>query len=143
MHFGKRIHQKKGKGYARKCFDKQKKILPSISELITAINNQIRERKHLQSKNQFVPPWKNPSTWINQECWSDACITPYQKPKIKKSYTINTVYRAYDVLSQFGHDKFEEFCEGVSLRSEDKEAVLYRYHCNFDAETLIRGIGCQ
>ena len=133
---------KRGKGYARKCYDKQKKILPEVSELIKAINNQIRERKHLQSKNEFVPPWKNPSTWLNQECWSDACILPYQRPaEIKKSYTINTVHRAYDVLCNFGDEKFEEFCRGANITGSDKEAILYRHYCNFDVKGLARGTG--
>ena len=133
---------KKGKGYARKCFDKQKKIMPEASELITAINNQIRERKYLKEKNQFVPPWKNPSTWINQECWGDVCVLPHNQPQnIVKEYSINTLHRAYNILANLGRGKFEEFVKSVRMSSQDREAVINKYEGKFDVQKLMGGIG--
>ena len=133
---------KKGKYQAQKTWTKIYHELPSEDELIAAIEAQKKERKWLRSQNRFVPPWKHFSTWLNAGCWEDVCLTP-EKPKARvHSYTINTLHRAYNVLINFGHDKFEEFCVGVGMCDGDKEAVLNKYNCAFPPiDDLTKGIG--
>ena len=45
-----------------------KTILPDLSALLDCIINQ---REALKSSGEFVPQWKNLSTWINQRCWEE------------------------------------------------------------------------
>jgi len=135
---------KKGKGAARKKFEtlKKNKILPPTEDLIEAIHSQIKERKHLRSQNRFVPEWKHPSTWLNQECWTDVCFAPEKAMDTRKFvHTTQTLHRAYNVLSNLGRDRFESFCEQVSLCPEDREAVLNKHSGKFDAQRLVGGIG--
>jgi hypothetical protein len=37
--------------------------------LLEAVKQQIAENEHLKKKGEFVPHWKNLSTWINNSCW--------------------------------------------------------------------------
>ena len=130
---------KKGKGYARKCFEKQQKakILPSTENLIKSIHNQIAEKKHLREKNQFVAPWKHPSTWLNQECWDDICILP--KSAVKRSIkpsSLDNMSRAYRMLTQFGQDQFQSYCKQLRMPPEDIEAVLCKHNGTHDLNKL-------
>lgn len=43
-----------------------KEVLPQLPAII---KKQIEHRRRLTLKNEFVPHWKNLSTWINQRCW--------------------------------------------------------------------------
>ena len=117
---------KKGKGYARKCFAKVK---VSDEVILKAINDQIKEKQYLRSQNRFVPEWKNPSTWINQECWSDECFLP-QKAQTKRQFanSIDTLHRAYNILKNLCAEKFESYCQQVRLTPTDRECVLNRHH---------------
>lgn len=45
-----------------------KEVLPDLSALLGCIVNQ---REAARVANQFVPQWKNLSTWINQRCWEE------------------------------------------------------------------------
>ena len=66
---------KKGKGAARTQYEKQEKLHGEpqdfLETVLSAIAVQTRYRKQQQGIGQFVPQWKNPSTWLNQECWTD------------------------------------------------------------------------
>ena len=133
---------KKGKGYAKKCFEKARKNgLPETDVLIGAIEDQKREKAHLRSQNRFTPEWKNPSTWINQECWKDECILP--KPAIKriKVHSIETLHRAYNILSNLGQEKFKSYCLQVGLSKDDQEAVWNKYQGKFNVNELAGRIG--
>lgn len=44
----------------------------AVADLVPAIQIQIRERELKQSRKEFVPPWKNFQTWINQRYWEQA-----------------------------------------------------------------------
>jgi len=68
---------KKSRGAAIKSFEKvmagqtneeQNKFL---QDLLSSIDSQLRYEKHASKLNQFHPPWKMPSTWLNQQCWLD------------------------------------------------------------------------
>ncbi|HET6556034.1 MAG TPA: hypothetical protein VFG54_01895 [Prolixibacteraceae bacterium] len=47
----------------------KKNSLEDIPLLLSALEKEIAHRKYLAKTNQFVPPWKNLSTWINKRCW--------------------------------------------------------------------------
>ena len=118
---------KKGKLAAQKKFItlQKSKQLPDIDTLIKSIHDQVRERKYLQSQNQFCPPWKHPSTWLNQGCWTDVCILPPErKPETRVANSFDNLQRALNILSNLGQDKFESFCRQAGLSDHDRECVL-------------------
>lgn len=41
----------------------------TISLLLPALEKEIAYRKNRANANEFVPEWKNLSTWINKRCW--------------------------------------------------------------------------
>ena len=43
-----------------------KEVLPLLE---AAVGSQIESRRLTKEKGEFVPPWKNFKTWINQRCW--------------------------------------------------------------------------
>jgi len=45
-----------------------KEVLPDLKDLLDC---QVNQRAALAAENQFVPPWKHLSTWINQRCWEE------------------------------------------------------------------------
>jgi hypothetical protein len=128
---------KKGKGYARKCYDKARKNgMPSDEVLIQSVHEQEKEKRLLREQNKFCPEWKNPSTWINQECWSDICLQPYQKPAVQKTYTINTLHSAFTILSNLGQEKFKSYCLQVGLTRDDQIAVWNKWKGAFNTDKL-------
>jgi len=65
---------KKGKGAARKAFEKAMQgndQTALFKDMELALEAQKRYRNEARLKNEFMPPWKHPSTWLNQECWLD------------------------------------------------------------------------
>lgn len=54
-----------------KNFQKHRDYKKVVCFLEAAIESQIKCRKILRTKGQFVPPWKNFKTWINQRCWTE------------------------------------------------------------------------
>jgi len=132
---------KKGKFQAQKTWSKLKQDgqLPEADVMIKSIHDQIKERRFLKSQNRFCPVWKHFSTWLNAGCWTDECvftdITPKAQPKPQVS-NINNLYRAYNVLVACGHEKFEEFCRGVNLTANDREAVENKYNLSFNVNEL-------
>lgn len=65
---------KKGKGAARKAYEKALKGNDKRElhkDILLAIEAQKRYRNEAQSAGEFIPQWKHPATWINQECWYD------------------------------------------------------------------------
>lgn len=64
----------KGHGAAKRAFYKLKPDDALLQRMLTAIDNQQKERVLLKKIGGFIPPWKHPSTWLNQECWEDDVI---------------------------------------------------------------------
>ena len=58
------------------AFKYWKKYQPDLNTCLVAIANQTKERKRLKNQEKFAPPWKHPSTWINQNCWEDSTEEP-------------------------------------------------------------------
>ena len=74
--FGNKI----GIDYARKCFQKAvKNGLPDSGTLVSIIRSQRAQRAKLEESGAFVPPWPNPSTWLNQGRWKD------ELPEVKQN----------------------------------------------------------
>ena len=122
---------KKSKGAAKKKFESLQKTkqLPDVNVLIKSIQDQIKEKKHLQSQNRFVPEWKHPSTWLNQSCWSDVCILPQERlPQTRVSNSIDNLQRALNILSNMGKESFESFCRQTRLSDHDRECVLMAHN---------------
>ena len=65
--------KKKAVGEARKAWKALKPSQELAQKMIEAIHEQIREREFKISRNQFVPEWKYPATWIRGECYDDIC----------------------------------------------------------------------
>lgn len=62
----------KGHGYAKKVFKRMKVSDALLEKMVAALKAQIAERELMREINiPFIPPWKHPSTWLNQECWQD------------------------------------------------------------------------
>lgn len=67
-----------------KAFEVWKKIKPpKINIIITAIDQQMKEKEYLKSSNQFCPEWKHPATWLRQKCWEDEIIKIEDGPRVK------------------------------------------------------------
>ena len=137
--------RKKEKAYARKCWNKQKKakILPDIEIVIKAVETQKKEKEYLKNQNKFVPEWKNPSTWLNRECWEDECELPKAAPQKqeRKSNPLADMNHAYQILVQTrDKDKFKDFANAVGMSNEDREAVLNKYLNRFNVHNLAKGI---
>ena len=61
-------------GSAPFCFGRLKKHKDwkqALPRLKTAVIAQIDEREIMVRRQEFVAPWKNLTTWINQRCWED------------------------------------------------------------------------
>ena len=139
---------KKGKLAAQKKFItlQKSKQLPDVDTLIRSIHEQIKEKKYLQGQNQFCPPWKHPSTWLNQGCWTDVCILPPErKPQTRAASSFDNLQRALNILSNLGQDKFESFCRQLRLSDHDRECVIMAYNggprrVKTIAQGMVRGI---
>jgi hypothetical protein len=55
------------KNYTKKHKD-WKNVLPKLK---TSIENQIQARERKVKSGQWVPEWKNFTTWINNRCWEE------------------------------------------------------------------------
>ena len=65
---------KKGKGAARKAWEKAtagNDESAMLTDVLLALEAQKRYRIEAKSLGEFIPEWKHPSTWLNQECWLD------------------------------------------------------------------------
>jgi len=64
---------KSSKGAARKAFEKviERHGKEIFKTLLLAIQAQAIYREEARLAGEFIPQWKMPSTWLNQECWDD------------------------------------------------------------------------
>lgn len=69
---------------------KYKNFEAIIPLLIPSIIHQEKARKDLSNANQFCPPWKNLSTWINNQGWDIEIAKPEQsgRPQQTKQYRV-------------------------------------------------------
>ncbi len=64
----------KSNGKAKKAFHKLNVDAELLMLIMTALKNQVEEKRILHKIGAFVPNWKYPATWLNQECWEDKVI---------------------------------------------------------------------
>jgi hypothetical protein len=57
---------------AEKAFTRIGADATMTQTMIRAIEAQRTWRDRMAAAGQFVPGWKHPATWLNQECWSDS-----------------------------------------------------------------------
>ncbi len=65
----------------RKACENKWKIIKPDNELLKKILSAIIEQKEWRDNakpGEFRPEWKNPLTWLNQECWEDEIVKPMQ-----------------------------------------------------------------
>lgn len=70
---------KVARGAAEKAFARLDPDPDLVGRMIDAIRKQTDWRAQMVQRNQFVPQWKHPATWINQRCWEDSTdvvVTP-------------------------------------------------------------------
>jgi hypothetical protein len=83
--------------------------------------------------------------WITARRWEDDLGQKMidKKPKVSAN-GIDNMIRAYNLLCNVSEDAFHQFCEGVRMEPNDKEAVLNKYNMAFDvkqlAKTAVRGV---
>lgn len=70
---------KKGKGQALRAWSKIKPDQILINTILMAVRDQIEEKELLTQHGKFCPEWKNPSTWLNGQCWEDGLSTDFQE----------------------------------------------------------------
>lgn len=76
--------KKSGKGGARSSYEKQEKAHGDKQDflriVLVAVQAQKRWRQQQKGVGVFIPEWKVPTTWLNQECWCDE-VQINEKPK--------------------------------------------------------------
>lgn len=57
-----------------------REVLPQLSEIL---KSQVSARQELSAAGEFVPHWKNLSTWLNQRCWEEETSVQEQESQEK------------------------------------------------------------
>lgn len=81
---------KAGLGTEFKRLQKHKDWREVLPTLLDKLNGQKAHREKMQAAGQFVPQWKNLSTWLNQRCWEEeyAPIEGQEKPQTRPQYEV-------------------------------------------------------
>lgn len=74
------------KAYALKCFEKAI-FKTSVEKILMSLQEQKNERAERERLGLWVRPWKNPSTWLNKECWDDIPKTTEELKKEQQEQT--------------------------------------------------------
>src|SRR5690606_23860104 len=87
--------RRKSRGAALKAWTKLKPDAELTQQILDAIERQKEWREKAEKYNAkapksqqlFIPHWKHPSTWLNQQCWLDEEeeIPNTERPKPKKT----------------------------------------------------------
>ena len=91
---------------------KNKDYLEITPLLMPALKKEIEFREFKTEKNEWLAPWKNLSTWLNQKCWTQEFEAIPKPPEKEK-----------EVLSLDGHfASFQHFgYEGYLQRMKDTD----------------------
>ena len=96
---------KRSKATARKAFAKL-----THSDKIKAINAVQEEatwRERMAAANEWAPPWKHASTWLNGECWEDEFdAVPEAKQKGSGAWEILIAQRGVVPIDEY--PKFDD-----------------------------------
>lgn len=69
-----------------------KEILPDLKAILDC---QINQKSILAASGQFVPPWKNLQTWINQRCWEEE-LPQTSESKLSATQTVAELAFQYE-----------------------------------------------
>lgn len=69
--------ERKSKSKALEAFQQVNPDQSLFSKIMQGLQAQIDNRKALQMAGNWVPPWKYPTNWLEQQCWEDS-ITPIE-----------------------------------------------------------------
>lgn len=89
------------------CLAKFSKLNPdekTFSEMIQGLKTQIQWRA-TAPQGMFIPEWKNPSTWLNGECWEDEI-----KPHIHQQSLSGFSPKTSDFINQIANIDLEASC---------------------------------
>lgn len=62
---------KKSKGSAVKAFNKLDPDVALVDMMISALERQIVERAAKRERDEWIPEWRYPATWLNAQAWLD------------------------------------------------------------------------
>lgn len=91
---------------------KNKDWIVNLTKLLPALEKEIIWRSNLINANQFVPSWKDLSTWINKKCWLQELNI--ENIQTKKSKTQTAFDTAESVKQEILNNKNEQI---LSLES--------------------------
>ena len=80
------LYQGRKRGFATEFnnFIRQPDWRNSVFKLEGAVKDEIAYRKRTAAMDEFLPPWKDMSTWINNKCWEyefpEATVAPQPCP---------------------------------------------------------------
>lgn len=94
---------KKAKGAAKKSWDKSNFDDDQALKIILAIDAQKKWRKREREDNRFVPEWKHPATWLNQQCWLDEIPSAMASRKADGRQCIDCGERAAVYVGEGGY----------------------------------------
>ena len=103
---------KKSKAQASKTWNKIKPDQNLLNTMLSAIEEQKSEKEQLLAAGEFCPQWKNPSTWLNGECWNDE-----PTEGLSHGRKLSAVERAYAVSKQ-RREKLMEKIEQERIEQE-------------------------
>lgn len=111
-------------------FKKKHKDSLEVLDFLSPLLSDIKiARASLRNKNEFVPPWKNLQTWINQRCWEDVMkVLPKEKRKtLPQTRCYKTRYET-DFPDQQTRDKIRTTCEALlrnRMKTNPEEGAIY------------------
>lgn len=156
--FWKLYPEKKSKKKAETIY---KKLYKKHAEIMEGLNAYVNHHKWLEQQKKkdpktFIPFWKHPTTWLNQECWKDEYTGEFKKEqerikrneldrKIEKEHEqLKELNKTFDVFrvgflnKKFGEDKwsFHKVMLDEELQKELRDKFQKLYPA--EAEILFR-----
>ncbi len=108
-HFWSLYPQKVAKQNAREAFQKLNPSDQLLTQLLTALQQQIDAYDVLQNQGRWVPKWKFPANWLVQQCWEDEIDTNLNQE------TKHAIHATHHSAKQF-IDPLWESCKSGALR---------------------------
>jgi len=95
----------------------------SLASILEALEAQINERIECGRLGVWLPDWKHPATWLNQECWADQVRSLEQiKQEAQVHWRQKMTYR--DVKNLEGEMQTASILNRIAARVEAKKNVM-------------------
>lgn len=85
-----------------------------VSQIIRALDAQIKNREELQLAGEWMPPWKYPANWLAQKCWNDEHTAVTTEERSNAKPTTNHAKKS-------GLEKFWRSCGDAEFDFENDE----------------------